>query len=107
YGEDGVLVEPVLAVLAGVARGPLHLPQERHQRAATPLGRVAVQDPPEQLLLVGEEGRDGLELDHLSPSPSTGSKLAMLMTMSAKRPPLLDTSSDCRFARLGALTFTL
>lgn len=98
--------------LAHVALLALDFPEEGHEGAAAPIGRVAREDLGELLLLVGEEWRLGVSmglvhrLTYLSTSPSTGSKLAMLMTMSAKSPPMLEGSSDWRLARLGALTLT-
>src|SRR5690606_9133787 len=77
------LCDLVHAGVRDVAFGVLHLPQQGHQRAAATLERVPADDLLQALRLVGEEGYDGVELYHLSTSPSTGSKLAMLMTMSA------------------------
>src|SRR5690606_24942925 len=100
------LCDLVHAGVRDVAFGVLHLPQQGHQRAAATLERVPADDLLQALRLVVEEGYDGVELYHLSTSPSTGSKLAMLMTMSANNPPRLEGSSDCRLARLGARTLT-
>lgn len=45
-------------------------------------------------------------LGHLSTSPKTGSRVAILMTISAKRPPKQAGSRLCRLIRLGTRTLT-